>query len=338
MASLAIRPFADPMLDDAAALLAERHGQQRAHEPSLPTRFAELDGARAAVLAAWQEPDAAGVVALRDGQLVGFLIGAPQIASVWGRTAWVRLGGHAVAPSEGADLYRDLYAALAPRWLARGCFTHYALMPSSDRAALEAWFALSFGQQQAHAIRELPAPELGRPQRDHAIEIRRAGPDDLEALLAVAGVVAFHQERSPIFGVTLPEHRAEWRADFTELLADPNAAIWIAVRDGVVLGFELFQPEEPNDAALFVPERCCELVLAGTRMEQRGRGIAQALTAHGLAQAHAAGYTHCVTDWRTTNLLASRFWPQQGFRPVAYRLTRTIDERIAWAPGLHERA
>jgi hypothetical protein len=38
-----------------------------------------------------------------------------------------------------------------------------------------------------------------------------------------------------------------------------------------------------------------------------------------------------VTDWRVTNLLSSRFWPRQGFRPVVYRLTRRIDARVAWA-------
>jgi hypothetical protein len=35
--------------------------------------------------------------------------------------------------------------------------------------------------------------------------------------------------------------------------------------------------------------------------------------------------------WRSTNLLTARFWPRQGFRPVAYRLVRRVDQRIAWA-------
>jgi hypothetical protein len=52
-----------------------------------------------------------------------------------------------------------------------------------------------------------------------------------------------------------------------------------------------------------------------------------------LAQAARAGFRYCETDWRSANLLASRFWPRQGFRPVAYRLARRIDPRIAWANG-----
>ncbi len=214
-----------------------------------------------------------------------------------------------------------------------GCFFHYAMIPASDRPALDAWFALSFGQQQAHAIRALPAPELAAPSLNPAIQIRRAGPDDLELLLEVADMVALHQARSPVYGPFLPEVRSRWRADYAELLADPRVAIWLALREDVALGFAIFEPAEPGDGALYVPERCCQLLLAGTRATQRGQGIGQALTAHGLAHAHATGYEHCVADWRTTNLLASRFWPRQGFRPVAYRLARILDERIAWAHG-----
>ena len=31
-----------------------------------------------------------------------------------------------------------------------------------------------------------------------------------------------------------------------------------------------------------------------------------------------------TTDWRVTNLLASRFWPKRGFRPTFLRLYRSI--------------
>jgi ribosomal protein S18 acetylase RimI-like enzyme len=60
------------------------------------------------------------------------------------------------------------------------------------------------------------------------------------------------------------------------------------------------------------------------------KGIGTLLTRTGLAQARASGYRFCETDWRSTNLVSSRFWLKQGFRPVAYRLVRRIDPRIAW--------
>lgn len=330
MPAIEIRAFDESFLDEAARLLAARHRAQSRHEPLLPADYEEPDRARAAVEAAWRETEAAGVVALRGGRMAGYLIGAPQINETWGRSAWVRLGGHALAPAEEADLYRDLYAALSPRWVERGCFAHYALVPASDRAALDAWFALSFGQQQAFALRGLPAAELEAPASD-GLTIRRATAADLERVLVVADIVGDHQTRSPVYGPFLPEELSGRRADYTELLADATVTVWLAERDSAVEGFAIFAKDEPSDKAMYIPAECCELMLAGTRPGDRGRGVGRALTAHGLAEAYMQGYRVCAADWRTTNLLSSRFWPRQGFRPVAYRLTRLLDPRIAWA-------
>ncbi len=40
--------------------------------------------------------------------------------------------------------------------------------------------------------------------------------------------------------------------------------------------------------------------------------------------ARERGYGTMVTDWRVTNLLASRFWSARGFRPTFLRLYRHI--------------
>jgi hypothetical protein len=39
------------------------------------------------------------------------------------------------------------------------------------------------------------------------------------------------------------------------------------------------------------------------------------------------------TAWQSANLLAARFWPRFGFKPVAFRLARMIHPAIAWAKG-----
>ena len=36
------------------------------------------------------------------------------------------------------------------------------------------------------------------------------------------------------------------------------------------------------------------------------------------------GIPTMITDWRMTNLLASRFWPRRGFRETFLRLYRSI--------------
>ena len=58
------------------------------------------------------------------------------------------------------------------------------------------------------------------------------------------------------------------------------------------------------------PAKACYLTFASTLPEARGAGIGIALTDASLARAAEAGYETIVTDWRVTNVLASRFWPR----------------------------
>ena len=56
-----------------------------------------------------------------------------------------------------------------------------------------------------------------------------------------------------------------------------------------------------------------------TLEDVRGSGAGVALTAHVLAWAYEHGYRSLTTDWRSVNLLSSRFWPRRGWRPTHYR-------------------
>ena len=72
------------------------------------------------------------------------------------------------------------------------------------------------------------------------------------------------------------------------------------------------------------PADACFLHFAVTLPEARGSGIGVALTDAAFAWARAEGYRTMATDWRVTNLLASRFWPRRGFRTTFVRLYRHI--------------
>ena len=72
------------------------------------------------------------------------------------------------------------------------------------------------------------------------------------------------------------------------------------------------------------PERACYLGFALTDSAARGSGLGVELTQACFAWAHERGYETMVTDWRVTNLLASRFWPRRGFRASVLRLHRAI--------------
>ncbi|GHO49621.1 GNAT family N-acetyltransferase [Ktedonospora formicarum] len=330
-----IKPFSQADLEEASVLLARRHQEDCAREPMLPERYSNPSEARVALEKAWEAStidgvSAGGVMARHDGKLIGYLIGTPKIDEVWGRSVWVEYAGHAIDRAYGAELYRDLYAALSPTWVALGCLYHVANLPASDQEAIEAWFNLSFGKEQVYALRETaPASAFDFPV-DPTLEVRRATPADIDLASELDDVLPEHQAQSPVYSVLIPYDREESRQDTLEELANPEWKTWLAVRDGHCAGIQIYLPARPprGIGEMIVPERCSFLGFAATRQDERGRGVGRALTARGLAEDHASGYTYCLTDWRATNLLSSRFWSHRGWRPVAYRLTRRLDERI----------
>jgi GNAT superfamily N-acetyltransferase len=327
-----IEPLRDDMLGTAGALLAERHQRDRRAAPALPAAPVDPDVAAAAVEAALTRPRASAAAALRGGRLSGYMAGDVLIDPLWGRAAWVRLAGWALAPGESAELLRDLYAALAAEWVRRGVFDHYAIVPAADAAALAAWHSLGFGIEQVHAIADLD-DRLAEPAPVAGLTLRRASPADAGQLAELSDLIWRHQTQSPVWAPMLPEMAAGRAASYASMAEDDEAIVWLALDGERALGFQAYFPAEPAPESLLTPAACVELSVAGTRPEARGRGVGLALTRHGLAAARAAGARHCLSDWRSANLLVSRFWPRQGFRPVAYRLARRVDPRIAWANG-----
>lgn len=325
-----IVPFHEAMIGEAGTLLAERHRRDRLAQPELPARFEDPAVSSAAVAATWQQAGASGVAVQRDSRLAGYMIGQRVIDTMWGRSAWVRPAGCALTLDEGAELARDLYAALAAPWVVQGIYFHFAVLPVADPALIHAWFSLSFGLEQIYALADLAQLDLQPPPAVPGLEIRRAGPADRQTLADFSDVIWRHQVQAPVWGIMLPERVEERRTGWAELADDPNVTLWLAYLDGEPVGCQAYGPADPGDDDLLTPDACCEQIVAGTRPHARGRGVATALMRRGLHQAREAGYRFCLTDWRSTNLLSSRFWPHQGFRPMIYRLVRRVDSRIAW--------
>jgi ribosomal protein S18 acetylase RimI-like enzyme len=313
MPGLEIHPFADEHLDGADALLEKRHRRHYAAEPLLGESY----DFRAEVEALWRGEAASGAVATRAGRVVGYVLGIQKDAARWGPNVWVEAAGHAVKEAE--DI-RDLYAGAAARWVDEGRLRQYVLAPAPDAAAVDAWFRLSFGQQHAHGIREVP--DVPWPSG-----VRLAEEKDIDELLELSPLLVEHQARAPVFGIGLPrESPEEIRAVILEDLANPDIGDLVAEQDGRIVGAFQFVPVELSSqhSSVARPEGAVLLSWAATRPDMRGSGVGVALTNAGFAWAREHGYTTMVTDWRETNLLASRFWPRRGFRRSFLRLYRSI--------------
>ena len=321
MASLKVVPFSDEHLHDAGRLLAARHARQRKAEPLLSARFEEPAAAREELEAAWRTEGASGAAAIRSGRIVGYLFAAPRDTAVWGENVWIEAAGHAV---EMAEDVRDLYATAAATWFEKGRRRHYALVPSTDAELVDAWFRLGFGQQQAHGIREVSANDVRVPE---GFEIRAPREEDIEALIAIDIVLPAHMRSSPIFS----EHpfptdealRQGWRST---LAGDEKETVLIGTLAGrPVACWSICDAElSGHHRGVARPDRACYLSFASTLPGARGSGIGVALTVASLAAAADQGYSTMVTDWRVTNLLASRFWPKRGFSTCFLRLYRAL--------------
>jgi ribosomal protein S18 acetylase RimI-like enzyme len=321
MAPPEIVPFSDAHLEDAARLLAARHARQRELEPLLPERFEEPPNAREELDAVWHTEGASGASAFREGHLVGFVLGSSRDAEAWGENVWIEAAGHAV---EVAEDIRDLYAAAAGPWFEEGRRRHYAVVPATDAELVEAWFRLGFGHQQALGLREVPARvEVRAPDR---VDIREPREEDIDTLIEVGMALPTHQRGSPIFSARPLPTADEIRQDWRSTLAGGEETVLIGCLDGrPVACWAVSDSKLSSDhRGLARPASACFLAFASTLPVARGSGIGIALTNAVLAAAAEEGYAAMVTDWRVTNLLASRFWPRRGFRTSFVRLYRSI--------------
>jgi GNAT superfamily N-acetyltransferase len=328
-----IAHFSDEHITKAAELLAQRQQRDRNILPELPDRFESAQEAETAVRAALAREHAAGFAALDDDRLVAYLIGDRVIDDVWVRSGWIRWGGCAYDPSAGVELVRDLYAALGKHWVGYGIFTHCALVPVSDPAMIGAFFSLSFGVQQVHALQSIKEMSSGRRPVPAGIEMRPAGSGDEQHLVKLSDIIWREQVEAPVWAPMMPDEVAGREAAWAELATDDEVTAWLAMRGEEPLAVQMYWSSEADADNVMIPEDCVYLSVAGTRPEARGLGLGTWLSEHILAETYAAGFRYCETDWRSTNLLSSRFWPKRGYRPVFYRLVRRVDQRISWATG-----
>jgi GNAT superfamily N-acetyltransferase len=307
MPALEIQPFAHDHLDAAADLLAERHIRHRQVEPLLPDTVdfreqieRELDGG-------------AGVAALKGSELVGYLLGRRGEDQV-GPHIWSYIAGHAVRDPE---LTRDLYAAAAGAWVEDGLTRHFVYVPALPEL-IEPWFRLSFGASAALGTRET----AGGPASDDSVVVRDGVAADIEAAARLDRAMGESMLPAPSFSNhhagPLEEVVEEWQGTWDDTDTYKH---FVAERDGRVVGHILLYRRPPD---LRVPSDSIDLAQASTEPDLRGSGIGLALTTHVLNWAHENGFPTMVTDWRMTNLFASRFWPKRGFRETFLRLYRSI--------------
>lgn len=336
-----IVPFLEAHHAPAAALLAARHRADQQRVRGLPPAYGESRVAREAIARLCAIPDADGWAALDGDKVAGYLIGKrlvfgeSSIEALFLDTKAVTIPftGYAARTGDPEPVHRALYAAAAERWVGAGFLSH-SIRTTYDPSGCEPWFSLGFGRRFGHGIRPLDgAAEQSERPLPAGYAIRRAGPDDRDAVFAIFAAGGRYHTNSPIFLPYREEAIETHRARIGAWLADPQVAIWVAELGGELVGMVQIHPAEGLVEDGIRPEGSAYLFEGHVNPGARGQGVGAALVERGMAWARDAGYPVCVVDWFTANPLSSRFWPRRGFAPFAGQLARRIDPRVPHASG-----
>jgi len=317
--SLEIVPLGDKHLEDAAALVTARYRALRADVPSLPSRYEDL----ASILPLLRNlaGQAPGVVAIRSGHLVGFLLGVVLPAFRGRRSVYSSEWANGADPEDSREIYREMYARLSARWVADGCLIHLVTLLAHDREGIDAWHWLGFGLTHLDAMRHL-TPVQGTVADIH---IRRARVEDIKEAMALDQALQRHLAAAPVF-LLLEEERGR---DFHEQwLANPANVLWLAYRGTEVVACMELSPASPEACYIIRDKKTTSIVTAFTKESVRNRGIGTALLRHSLDWARSAGYERCAVDFEPENISAARFWLRH-FQPICYSLIRHVDARVA---------
>ena len=321
-------------IDAAASLLAERHGRDRERDPRFPAAYEIPPACRPLIENALTEFGASGVVAVAEGEVVGFAVMAPFLAQPMHmtaaffppRTTQIGYPNHAAKAGMEHEVYREMYAVLAAEFVERGFFDHNVYIAPRDHAVEEAFVSLGFGRTLTAAMRGVD-PVEGATKAD----LHQAGAEDESVVFALNEELMLHHSRAPIFWPLLREPEESSHQFTRELLANPKAnAHWVAYDNSKPLGMNTFMGPVWVSPML-TPEKTIYLYQGIVSEQARRGGVGKAILAQGIDWAREQGYQHVALHFASPNVSGARFWQSQGFVPIEHRMSRHIDERIAWA-------
>ena len=141
-----IIPLESGHIEAAAEMFVGKLRGLRETVPALPETM--LDPQRAAALLEKRARAGAGLAAVEDGRLVGYLswFVVEQFRDTDRTGAYCPEWAHGARPEGAARIYRGLYRAAAQRWQAAGCGVHTLTLLAHEEAAREVWFWNEIGR------------------------------------------------------------------------------------------------------------------------------------------------------------------------------------------------
>lgn len=324
--------FEEKYIPQMAELLAERHAKERRRFSFLPERYESREEAVKILTEEMSKPFTAGLVTLRDEEVIGYLLYEFRQNATRGRHVSVSYASLVIKESEHPRLVRLMYAEAGAEWVRNGYFEHVLFVPVGNDPVILELLEQSFRFDQRYAVLPL---ENYMASSDGAAKVtfRQVAEDDTSLLQKMAPWNSIHQASAPAWNPITKESLEEVRKGYEKLASDADAKMWIAEQNGIPAAFHVYYPAE-SEGSLVTPANTVHLAAASTNTEMRGKGIGKAIADYCFNEIEDQGFKYVMADWHTPNHLASYFWPKRGFQSYMIRMVRKVDPRISWADGV----
>ncbi len=311
-----IIPIREEHIKHSVTLFVRAYCEARHREPLLPSRHEDVQ----AILPLLQglARNHAGVVAIRGGEVVGFLVGQVLESFRGKKTVYVPEFAHAAVAQGRQDIYQAMYEAISASWVANGCGCHLITILENQPELVKAFFWLEFGMTAVDAMRSLSPVPFRSPE----VHVRQARPDDIDAVVFLANALQHHLAGPPIFKIDSELVRRE---DIADRLRGPAQACWLAWHEDEPVAYCHIQGANTSASYIISDPRTASVKAAFTKEPFRGRGVGLALLNRCMEWATTAGYGRCAVDFEPQNTHAARFWMKR-FHPVCYTLIRYVQE------------
>lgn len=312
--------FRKEFLPQAAALFCANFRTLRQVVPALPDAME----AESLVAGKLEKLLAAShfIAAIEDDRLLGYLgwFLIPDFRNTGRKAALSPEWGHAALSGRKAAIYLALYRAASAEWAAAGCQTHALSLLANDAEAEKVWFWSGFGLLVVDAVRPLTGLGVEIPP---GLEIRQATLADVPVLVELEAEHWRHYTQAPVFMVSTASDGAD---EFSELIQNPDHAVWLALDSGQPAGYIRFEGSSFGAAAIVDSKTTVAVTGAYVRPAYRGRKAAVAMLDAALRDYAERGFERCSVDFESFNPEAAAFWPRY-FEPVCYSLMR-VPEKV----------
>ena len=233
--------FDKQYLSSMATLLANRHGVERSRYSFLPKAFEDPEVTEALLRKEIEKPFVNGIVALREEQVIGYMLYEFKEDAKKGRHITIDYPYIAIAEDAHPRLVRLMYAEAGAEWIAGGYFQHIIYVPIGyDRLVYE-WLEQGFRFEQKYAILDIQnyQPKAKDTERK-ALKVRRLEESDIDMLKRMSRWNSIHQASAPSWNPITKESLEDVKSGYAALAKDAEAIVMIGEQEGIPVGFQVY--------------------------------------------------------------------------------------------------